>query len=137
MSATETFEKHGQVWTSHRPGDRCPCPDGTKIYVVSRQNVASPTMMEGSTFPAEVWEWGKRYGDDQDHEIIGWRFAEPASPPVEENDELLTSIQKLTGQPGICLESIALIEAALSVQAGKTSFADALSLLAPAKGNEA
>jgi len=77
-SEPETFEAHGKTWTRHKPGDSCPVPGTTIVYVLTSKKGQTPASAAGCcgwqyTEKDNAW-WGV---------IIGWRYAdepEPAQP---------------------------------------------------------
>lgn len=79
QTAPETFESHGHTWTRHTPGDPCPVPYYTLVYVLT--SLGGPS--QGSPSQASNCGWKiKNRPHTSWGEIIGWRYA---TPPAQES----------------------------------------------------
>lgn len=66
-----TFTAHGHTWTSHTPGDPCPVPPETEVFIMIRE----PDDLESLPAAAKSYWWGQ---DEMgfECEIVGWRYAD-------------------------------------------------------------
>lgn len=71
----ETFTAHGKTWTRHVPGDPMPCEGGANVLIL----VKGGEILEGNS--SKFGYWGESCPEDD--QIIGWRYAEPATKQIE------------------------------------------------------
>ena len=69
-----TFSHLGKTWTWHKAGDPCPCDGERKIHAI----LAAAGIGESAASTASRWRWTQRDSGD----ILGWRYAEPATKTV-------------------------------------------------------
>ena len=70
-----TFRAHGKDWFPHTPGDPMPVGEDALIFTLWRMELEkAPPYFSPTTTHASAWRKQRR---DPDHEIIGWRYADP------------------------------------------------------------
>lgn len=91
----DCFEHGGKTWFRHTPGDPMPCEENSEVCVIHANGIYAE-----SSYPA--WCFGLNWMDCAS-EIVGWRYADPASAPASPTDwtEYPHSTTGLTFQPKI------------------------------------
>ena len=104
---SQTFTAHGQTWTSHTPGDPCPCKEHEFIYVLTSQNIPSDIVHSAGWFS---------WGDNLNITIIGWRYADTPDQPKAEPTEL----ERLQEENRLMREAVKEAHAALDAADGSS-----------------
>ncbi len=80
----ETFEAHGKTWTRHTPGDPMPCDGEAMVDTLWRVELPPNSLLSiHEADPAKDWDWSAKCQNE--HQIIGWRYADEPQPEQSAN----------------------------------------------------